>query len=154
MHHTSLVIKVWDLLRNLGKIDTVLLDGIMIDSIEWLTERGVSWTLKIQWLNSTSIKVYVEELSATIQDICDLSWEDYERNVLIRDKEIIYSSSVSSKDLDDDSLYDDIIPRDWEHESIDLQDGLRQLIYFENPIVHIKPGKEYILDQFEDWDND
>ena len=59
MHHTSLVIKVWDLLRNLGKIDTVLLDGIMIDSIEWLTERGVSWTLKIQWLNSTSIKVFV-----------------------------------------------------------------------------------------------
>lgn len=96
MHHTSLVIKVWDLLRNLGKIDTVLLDGIMIDSIEWLTERGVSWTLKIQWLNSTSIRVYVEELSATIQDICDLSWEDYE-NVLIRDKEIIYSSSVSSQ---------------------------------------------------------
>ena len=154
MHHTSLVIKVWDLLRNLGKIDTVLLDGIMIDSIEWLTERGVSWTLKIQWLNSTSIKVYVEELSATIQDICDLSWEDYERNVLVRDKEIIYSSSVSSKDLDDDSLYDDIIPRDGEHESIDLQDGLRQLIYFESPIVHIKPGKEYILDQFEDWDDD
>lgn len=154
MHHTSLVIKVWDLLRNLGKIDTVLLDGIMIDSIEWLAERGVSWTLKIQWLNSTSIKVYVEELSATIQDICDLSWEDYERNVLIRDKEIIYSSSVSSKDFEDDSLYDDIIPRDGEHESIDLQDGLRQLIYFESPIVHIKPGKEYILDQFEDWDDD
>lgn len=154
MHHTSLAIKVWDLLRNLGKIDTVLLDGIMIDSIEWLTERGVSWTLKIQWLNSTSIKVYVEELSATIKDICDLSWEDYERSIVIRDKEIIYSSSVSFEDLDDDSLYDDIIPRDGEHESIDLQDGLRQLIYFENPIVHIKPGKEYILDQFEDWDND
>ena len=57
---------------------------------------------------------------------------------------------MTGDDLDDESLYDDTIPRDGAHETIDLQEAVRQLIYLDAPLVRIKPGNESILDQFDE----
>ena len=155
MHTTSpLVIKVWDLLRNPGKIDIVSCEWVLLDGLEWLTSDGISVTLALQWINGGSIKVIVKNLEAMLSDVCDLSGEEYDRKVTLIDKHITYSNSLPEDISDDNSLYDDTLPRDGEHEMIDLQDGIRQLIILETPLVRIKPGKEYILDQFDDGDDE
>jgi hypothetical protein len=150
----SLVIKVWDLLRNPGRVDTVSFEGIMIDDFEGLTSSGISATLLLQWVNDGSVKIVIKNLKAMIQDTCDLSGEDYEREVYVTDKHITYSATKLTDLWEDSSLYDDTLPRDGEHEMIDLKDGLCQIIQLEAPLVSIKPGNEYILDQFESWDDE
>jgi hypothetical protein len=154
MHTSSLVIKVWDLLRNPWKIDTISCEWIMIEDLDGLTQDWISAIFLLQGVNGSSVKVLIQDLKATISDICELSGEEYDRPVSLRNKSITYSSHVSAQSLEDESLYDETIPRDWVHEMIDLQDAVRQLIYLDAPLVRIKPGNEYILDQFESWDDE
>ena len=126
----------------------------MIGDIEGLTQDWISGTFLIQGINGSTIKVLIQDLKATINDMCELSGESYQRLVHIRDKSVTYNSHISSQSLEDESLYDETIPWDGLHEMIDLQDAIRQFIYLETPLVSIKPWNEYILDQFESWDDE
>lgn len=154
MHVKWFVIKVWDLLRNPGKVDEIRFDNLTMQSFVDLTSGWVSGILLLQGINESTVRVTVQSLVAHVRDICDLSWEEFEREVVIEDKDLIYSSAIAVDEFDNNSLYDNLFPRDGVHESLDLEDGLRQLIEGEQPVVAIKPGNEYILDQFDSDDDE
>lgn len=152
MHNSSFVIKVADLLRNPGKLDFIVVDNLWTDKLDGLNDEGISLKIALQWVSDWSVKVTIEEAKAIIRDVCDLSWEEYDRIVSLSDRSSSYSQSVGMSV--DDKVYDDEFPFASEHETIDLEDFIVQSIQLEKPLVSIKPWKEYLLDEFESEEDD
>ena len=147
-HDNAFVIKVWDLLRNPGRLDTIDFDHLMIEELPGLSADGISWTLLLQWVNDGSVKVIIKHATALISDICDLSWESYDRVVEIKSFDARFSTDVDGEDKD--RVYDELFPLDPQGETIIIYDLLVQSIKLQEPIVHIKPGKEYLLDEYDE----
>lgn len=133
------------------------LDTLMLDHIDGLSEQGLSWTLQLQGVNDGSVKVVLKNGVAQIHDQCDLSGEDYLRDVKIDQFDARFSTQVEDKD---EYVYDEVFPLDGHSETINIYDFLVQSIKLQEPIIHIKPGKEYLLDEYggdddtNDEDND
>lgn len=150
MLHTdsAFVIKVWDLLRNPWRLDTLSFDHLMIEDIVWLSADGISGTLVLQWVNDGSVKVIIKQAHAIVSDICDLSGESYDRVVEIKDFDARFSADVDWEDTE--RVYDELFPLDPQWETISIYDLLFQSIKLQEPIVHIKPWKEYLLDEYDE----
>lgn len=146
------MIKVWDLLRNPWRLDTIEFDHLMIDDIDGLSKEGVSWTLVLQWVNDGSVKAIIKHATAAVSDVCDLSGEEYDRIVEIKNFDARFSTDVDGEDKD--RVYDELFPLDPQWETINIYDLLLQSIQLQEPIVHIKPGKEYLLDEYGEDEGD
>jgi hypothetical protein len=143
----AFVIKVWDLLRNPWRLDTIEFNHLMIDDIDGLSKEGISWTLILQWVNDGSVKIIIKHAIAVVSDICDLSGEEYDRIVEIKNFDARFSTDVHGEDKD--RVYDELFPLDPQWETINIYDLLLQSIQLQDPIVHIKPDKEYLLDEYD-----
>ena len=150
-HHEQFVIKVWDLLRNPWKIDTLEIDGFFLEDIEWLSPEWISWTLSLQWVTDGSVKVVIKDATAVVHDICDISGEEYERQVEVKDFDARFSAA---EDMGEDRVYDELFPLDPTSETINVYDLLVQSIKLQEPLVHIKPGNEKLLDDYESDEDD
>ncbi len=137
------IIKVGDLLRNPGHIDMIDLAYDQLDDVPELVGTWLVGTLRIQWVSDGSVKATLDA-QVQIEYICDLSNEPYETSIQIDD---FYARFVADQD-DDDKYYDDVFVLDSAGEFIDIYDFLVQAIKLQEPIRHIKPGKEYLLDEF------
>lgn len=144
----AFVIKVWDLLRNPWRLDTIDFDHLMLEDLPELSVDGVSWTLLLQWVNDGSVKAVIKNARAVVSDVCDLSGESYERIIDINDFDARFSTDVDGEDKD--RVYDELFPLDPQGETINIYDLLLQSIKLQEPIVHIKPGKEYLLDEYDE----
>ncbi len=154
MNHrdNAFMIKVGDLLRNVGKLDTVHFNNLMIEDIHGLSPEWVSGVLTIQWVADGSVKVIIKQAHAMVLDICDLSGEEYPRQVEVRNFDARFSMELQSDD--DDRVYDELFPLDNNGEVINIYDLLLQSIRIQEPILHIKPGKEYLFDEFSSGEED
>ena len=144
----AFVIKVWDLLRNPWRLDTIDFDHLMIEDLPGLSDKGVSWTLILQWVNDGSVKAIIKNATAVVSDVCDLSGEEYDRIIDIKNFDARFSTDVDGEDKD--RVYDELFPLDPQGETITIYDLLLQSIKLQEPIVHIKPGKEYLLDEYDE----
>lgn len=135
-------------MRNPWKVDDLSFSEMYSSKLEGLSSEGIAVDLSIQWTGNGSIKLTIKNLVAKIHDICDLSGELYDRIVNIVDKSVYFDESLPVS-YDEDKVYDEIFPFSNEHETIDIENFLIQCIQVEKPFVSIKPGKEYILDEFE-----
>lgn len=136
------------MLRNPGRLDTIDFDHFILQDIEWLSADGVSWSFVLQWVNDGSVKVIIKYAKAIISDICDLSWESYDRVIEVKDFDARFSTEVQAGD--DELVYDELFPLDPQGEFINIYDMLVQSIKLQEPVVHIKPGKEYLLDEYDE----
>lgn len=93
------------------------------------------------------MKLTIQEAHASIQELCDLSGEEYQKQVEVKNFTVRFSEDEEFSEL---RVYDDVFPLDAVSESIDIYDVLVQSILIQEPLVHIKPGKEYLLDEYED----
>ncbi len=151
-HDNAFVIKVWDLLRNPWRLDTIDFDHLMIEDLSGLSADGVSWTLVLQWVNDGSVKAIIKNAKAMVSDVCDLSGEEYDRVIDIKNFDARFSTDVDGEDKD--RVYDELFPLDPQGETITIYDLLLQSIKLQEPIVHIKPGKEYLLDEYDEDDGE
>jgi len=124
----------------------------MIDDIDGLSKEGISWTLVLQWVNDGSVKAIIKHATAVVSDVCDLSGEEYDRIVEIKNFDARFSIDVDGEDKD--RVYDELFPLDPQWETINIYDLLLQSIQLQEPIVHIKPGKEYLLDEYGEDEGD
>lgn len=124
----------------------------VLEDIQWLTSAWVSGELSLQWVTDGSVKVLIKQAHATIDDICDISGEEYERQVEVKDFDARFSAQ---EDIGEDRVYDEVFPLDPTSETINIYDLLVQSIKLQEPLVHVKPGNEHLLDDFEsDEDED
>lgn len=141
-----------DLLRNPGRLDTMEIDGFVLEDIEGLSSDGVTGTITLQGVTDGSVKVVIKKATAQIQSTCDISGEEYQRQVEVKDFDARFSSDIEDGD---DRVYDDIFPLDGTSETINIYDLIVQSIKLQEPLVHIKPGNEHLLDDYEsDEDED
>lgn len=146
MLHRDFVLKIWDLLRDPTRLDRVEFENVNLADVQWLDEGGYSGVLSLQGVTDGSIKVTIEEAQATINDVCDLSGESYQRQVEVEDFTVRFSDEEAQDDM---RVYDEVFPLHPNSEVIDVYDLLVQSIVLQEPLVHIKPGKEYLLDEYE-----
>ena len=93
----------------------------------------------------------IKHAHARIHDICDISGEEYERQVEVKDFDARFASDTKE---DQDQIYDDLFPLNPQSETINIYDFLVQSIKLQEPLVHIKPGKEHLLDDYESESED
>lgn len=149
-HVEQYVIKVGDLLRNPGRIDTINFENFLLPAVQGLTDEGVSGKISLQGVTDGSVKVVIAELHACIDDQCDISGEPYQRQVKVKDFDARFSAQ---EEIGEDRVYDEVFPLDTSSETINIYDLLVQSIILQEPLVHIKPGNESLLDDFEDDEN-
>ncbi len=141
-------------MRNPGKIDTMEFTDFFLEDIQWLTSKWVSGEISLQGVTDGSVKVMIKEATALIDDICDISGEDYQRQVEVKNFDSRFSAE---EDMGEDRVYDELFPLDSTSETINIYDLLVQSIKLQEPLVHIKPGNEKLLDNYEsdeDEEND
>ncbi len=143
------VIKVSDLLRNATYADEVAIEDCMI-AIPHLRAPGVSAVCRLQSTNDGMIVATLSDIVAQIDDICDLSGESYIRSVYIDSYQWKFNADVAFH-ADPNYVYEDDFPFLPDGESIDIEDMLVQAIVLQEPLIHIKPGNEHIIDDiYED----
>ena len=121
-------------------------ESFFLDDIPWLTPEWVSWTISLQGVTDGSVKVVIKQATASIDDICDISGEDYQRQVEVKNFDSRFSAA---EDMGEDRVYDELFPLDPTGETINIYDLLVQSIKLQEPLVHIKPGNEKLLDDYE-----
>jgi hypothetical protein len=124
----------------------------MIEDLVGLSDVGISGSLLLQWVNDGSVKVIIKNATARISSICDLSGEEYDRLIDVKNFDARFSSDIDSEDQD--RVYDELFPMDPQWETITIYDLLVQSIRLQEPIVFIKPGKEYLFDEYDEDDGD
>lgn len=72
-------IKVSDLLRSPGKEDIIPFEKKFIEGFEKISEEGISGTIIVKALDRYSVLVWVEDLSAQVSEISDISGKEYIR---------------------------------------------------------------------------
>lgn len=150
-HQEQFIIKVGDLLRNPGTLDTISIDNFLLPDVTGLTSEWVTGILTLQGVTDGSVKVNIKELHAWVDDICDISGEEYKRQVEVRNFDTRFSAQ---EDIGDDRVYDELFPLNAQSESINIYDFLVQSIKLQEPLVHIKPGNEKLLDEYETDDDE
>ena len=149
--HRWFIIKVGDLLRNPGQSDTVVFNNLLLEDVKNLNSDGVSWSILLQSVGDDTIRVVIQHLEAVLDDVCDLSGEDFQRPIEVKD----FSTRFSAQEpIADDHIYDDVFPLDPHSETIDLYDFFIQSIELQQPLINIKPWNEYLLEEYSDDEDD
>ncbi len=132
-------IKVGDLLHTVWWTDSVFFEQKYIHSNDSILEPGISWELYLQTLNSTSIQITIVSLYCTVKDISDISWNEYNREVVIKDYVFVCSLPLERWSIDElyDS-YEDVYEIDPHNLTVDLENCIINAIHSQEPIVKIK----------------
>lgn len=148
---TAFIIKVWDLLRNPWKLDTVVFDNVMLKDVAWLSKDGFSGTLVVQGVSDGSVKIIIKEAKAIVTSLCDVSSEPYDRIVEVRDFDARFSADV---EVSEDRVYDEVFALNVHWESVDLYDFFCQSILLQEPLVYIKPWQEALWANYAQGSDD
>ncbi len=138
------IIKVSDLLRNPIRSDEIVIEDCMIHSISHLCPPGIVALCRLRATSDGTILVSLTDIRARMNDVCDLSGEEYIRDIHIPLYESRFSVDVVYHE-DPDYVYEDDFPFLPDGESIDIKDMLIQAIILQEPLVHIKPGNEILI---------
>lgn len=149
-------VKVWDLLRTIWWKDAIELFEKMPEDTPNILKPGVTGTIILKTLNSASIEVIIDNLSCKVDDISDISWKPFVRDVLVENYEAIFCipSIFGKKEsiLETYDSYNDIYEIDEKNLTIDLSTFISNAIKSQEPLVK-KADDEFLLDWWENDDN-
>ena len=133
------MIKVWDLLHTIWGTDTIIFENRYVHELENITEPGISWEIYLQTLNNMSIQITVIKLTCIMNDISDISWKEYTREVLVENYEAVCIIPIDSKNIDDVyQSYQDIYEINNHNFTVNLENLIINAIKSQEPIVKIK----------------
>lgn len=153
MSHTKRYIKVWDLLHNPWLIDTIDFSDREIDSMPEVCKPWVSGSITLQAINNTSIQVFLENISCSVEDISDVSGETFIREVFLQEYEVLFTLPEENIDVDDIyASFNDIYYINMKDFSIDLEDCVVNAIRSQEPIVKLKNDEnlsDWWIDEYD-----
>ncbi len=147
-------IKISDLLRTPGKEDEIPFEKKFVPEIKWITEDGISGVIIVKALDRYSVLVSIENLSTSIEDVSDISWEPFTREVNNPFYEALFiipheeKKKIRKKDEADE--YFEINEKD---ESIDITEMVQNAIIAVQPIVKADEN-ENLSESEEDVESD
>lgn len=149
----STVIKVWDLLMQAGKEDTMSFENLFLDVIDGLRKPGIQATLDLQSLDTSTLLLTLQDIQCALDDVSDISGEAYVREVFVP----VYTARFA---LPDSVMVDDgddaVFPIDPKNETIDVAEMFVQAITLAQPLVKRTPAEEKELadEMTDDWSLD
>lgn len=151
-HQDACILKVGDLLRNPGHMDTVEISFDHFDDLPEMIAPGITGTLAMQGVTDGSVRVMLRDAQVHMRYLCDLTNEPYDTIIMIDEFDARFI--VFDANDEEDRYFDDVFPMDGNAETIDVYDFMVQAIRFQEPITHIKPGNEALLDELADDEDD
>lgn len=147
-------IKVSDLLRHPGKEDTIHFEKKFIEGFDAISEDGISGSIIVKALDRYSVLVGVENLTADIHDISDISGKEYTRTAINPFYEALFiipqpeKKKIRGKDEADE--YFEINEKD---ENIDISRMIENALVAVEPVVK-KLEDENLSESEEDVESD
>jgi uncharacterized metal-binding protein YceD (DUF177 family) len=124
-------IKIADLLNHLGS-DTISFSGMNTPLLPQLTEEGISGVLKLYAVDGKSILVHLEEVKASLSEICEICGKEFIHSLEIDSYKAKFT--LDSKELEE-SNEEVIFLIEVKNATINVEDMLYQAILFQRPFV-------------------
>ncbi len=147
MQDTNFVIKIADLLKNTWSKDAVHLEKKFSKEIK-TSDEGISATVRLMWLNDSSVLVTLTDIKATVHKECDRCTAWYTDEAYI--EELVLKGVVPTGE-------EDFIGEENEHciintneSSIDLHDPIVHAIKFCDHVVNHCPDCAKIVASLDD----
>jgi len=130
---SSFSIKVSDLLRNVGKQDTIQFEKQATKKIENMTAEGVSGNIALESLNEQSVEVTLTDIQCEVDDCCDRCDKDYRRAIRCD----YHVATFTSKPSDfSEEAQDEIFPIN-NKGNIDIEEMVIQAIGLQTPMTKL-----------------
>lgn len=120
-------IKVSDLINNVWTKDIIKFKNKFTTQIKNLSKSWISWEIFIQSLDEKTIQAWLKNIITSINDICDICWQKFERNININKAECKFTSD---KNISDEDFNIDI-----KNDTINIEDFIVQTIYLFDPVI-------------------
>lgn len=137
-------IKIADLLLSVGSTDIVSVKGVFIPHIVWLQEWGINLTVSLQSIDNRTVVATIEKLHCLLDDVSDISWKSFVREITISD--YIGKFVVNDSSLIDDGD-DPLFPIQWDY--IDMEEIIYQAIQLQEPLVKRTKEEQELYDAKE-----
>jgi len=155
MKDKNFIVKVWDLLKEWWKSDSIVFEKKATSELPNLSEKGISWTIILRSLNQDSLYVNLENISCEIKEICERCWASYTRKVENPEYVARFVISEKIKKEEQETSEEEIFVINSRDESIDLEPMILQSIILKEPFIKRCPKCESELaKEFEDEDID
>lgn len=128
-------IKVSDLLKTPWTHDTISFENKISSQIEWLQKNWVKWSVFIQSLDYETLYVRLENISAEVEDICDICWKNYIIDINIESFETKFIAPEKHKNIKEE-IHDEEFLISMKDESIDIEDLVAQSIILERSVIN------------------
>ena len=135
MKDKNFLIKVSDLLKEAGKIDTIDFDKKYSEQLSSLTKEGISWTLTFRSLNQESVYATLTNVVCVLNETCDTCETPYERNVDVDSYTARFVLGEENRKLEQEHTDEEIFPIDGKNETIDIEDMVIQAIVLNEPVA-------------------
>ena len=136
MQSPSLILQVWDLLRNVGRQDELVLEDIQIPSLS-MCDQGVSLVCEMTAINEYTVYVRLIDIVTQMTSVCDLCAKSYTQDIVIENYDVRFAipveqyKSKQARPAEEDC--DFVI--DPKMETIDLAEAIYQAITMSAPII-------------------
>ncbi len=125
-------VKISDLLNNPGTTDKLKFENKFLKEDLWIQNPWISWEIFLEWLSHNEILAEISNIKFNIQYSCDICWENYNQEHLIKNKEIItFTDDLENKE----EIHDDVFEINTKNETINLEPIIEIIVKNEKPIV-------------------
>lgn len=147
--HSSVTLKVGDLLHHPGTRDTIQLKNQWGVDLPELEDSWISGSISLIALNSSDIQTEFLDLEAAFNRTCDRCGKTFNEVVNIDWFEVKYSFNT------DDSLREEeVLPIDPKDETINISEPLRHAFLLEESAIHTCDTCKLELENIEDESED
>ncbi len=147
MKKTDFKINVWDLLLSAGKQDQIDFENVLVEELQNLTKKWISWNVLIQSFDQDSLLVTLEDLKCTLHEPCDKCAEEYDRKVNIKEYSAKFQNEVNPEEEWDNEIF--LIDG---NENIDIKDMVIQAIKLQEPFTKKCPKCQKIKEKNNEED--
>jgi len=130
MKNNNFKINIWDLLQSAGKIDNFEFEHEKLPELKWLSNDGVNGEVMLQSFDKDSLLVTLTNLSASIDEICDICTKPHIRDINIDEYSAKFQRKIDKNEITDDEVF----KIDW-NENIDIRNMIIQAIILEEPMA-------------------
>ncbi len=123
------IINVWDILTKVWRDDNLILEELQNLDIPWLTSTWITVHLHLVSINETDILVTIWLIECLIKENCDYSDKEYERECIVEDEKILFSTKPSEDYLKISPMM-----------TIDMKEPIYQLIKLQEPVQKVHPN--------------
>lgn len=149
---TNFDIKIADLLKKVGKTDTVHFQNKRSDQLKNLNDEGISGTISLQSLNDNAVYTTLDQVNCSIKDICDTCQNEYTRKVhgewypakFVDAEEL---AEMQEKKLEDD---EELFAMEPQGDIINIENMVVQAISLQEPFVKRCPDCEKKYQETDD----